>query len=58
MNDLIEFDVIDEHGPQTYRATYDVPANELERVELESIGNSWRPGLDAFKSTRQKFLLY
>ena len=40
MNDLIEFDVIDEHGPQTYRGTYDVPANELERVELESLGGA------------------
>ena len=40
MKDLIEFDVIDEHGPQTYRGTYDVPANELERVELESIGGA------------------
>jgi len=40
MNDLIDFDDIDEHGPQTYRGTYDVPANELERVELESIGGA------------------
>lgn len=40
MNDLIEFDVIDEHGPQTYRGTYDVSANELERVELESLGGA------------------
>lgn len=40
MNDLIDFDVIDEHGPQTYRGTYDVPANELERVELESLGGA------------------
>jgi len=40
MNDLIDFDVIDEHGPQTYRGTYDVSANELERVELESLGGA------------------
>ena len=40
MNDLIDFDVIDEHGPQTYRGTYDVSANELERAELESLGGA------------------
>src|SRR6185436_13334997 len=40
MNDLIDFDVIDENGPQTYRGTFDVSANELERVELESIGGA------------------
>ena len=39
MNDLIEFDVIDEHGPQTYRGTYDVPASELERHEVANFGS-------------------
>jgi uncharacterized protein len=31
----IEFDVIDEHGPQTYRGTYDIAASELNREELK-----------------------
>ena len=39
MNDLIDFDTIDEHGPQTYRGTYDVSASELERVEVANFGN-------------------
>ena len=39
MNDLIEFDVIDEHGPQTYRGKYDVSASELERDELANTGS-------------------
>lgn len=32
--ETIEFDVIDEHGPQTYRGTYEVSADELERHEV------------------------
>ena len=28
-DDIIKFDVIDEHGPQTYRGTYDIAADEL-----------------------------
>ena len=39
MNDLIEFDVIDEHGPQTYRGTYDVSAEEIARVEVAESGS-------------------
>jgi len=39
MNDLIDFDVIDEHGPQTYRGTYDVPADEIARVEVANSGS-------------------
>ncbi len=39
MNDLIDFDVIDEHGPQTYRGTYDVSASELERIEVANFGS-------------------
>ena len=39
MNDLIDFDVIDEHGPQTYRGTYDVSAEEMARVEVANPGN-------------------
>ena len=38
MNDQIDFDEIDEHGPQTYRGTYDVPASELDRIEVASLG--------------------
>lgn len=34
MNDIIDFDVIDEHGPQHYRGTFDVPTAELAREEL------------------------
>jgi uncharacterized protein len=40
MNDLIDFDFIDEHGPQTYRGTYDVPASEIARVEVADGGSS------------------
>ena len=40
MNEFIDFDDIDEHGPRTYSGTYDVPANELQRVELESFGGA------------------
>lgn len=35
MSDVIDFDDIDEHGPRTYRGTFDVPASELDRHELE-----------------------
>ena len=38
MNDIIEFDVIDEHGPQTYRGTYDLSASELNREEVAASG--------------------
>ncbi|HET7437646.1 MAG TPA: DUF177 domain-containing protein [Thermoanaerobaculia bacterium] len=34
MNDIIDFDVIDEHGPQTYRGTYPVSVAEIARVEV------------------------
>ena len=33
--ETIEFDVIDEHGPQTYRGTYEVSAGELNRPEVK-----------------------
>jgi uncharacterized protein len=39
MNDIIDFDDIDEHGPQTYRGTFGVPASELERDEVASLGD-------------------
>ena len=38
MNDLIDFTTIDEHGPQTYRGTYEVSATELERIEVANLG--------------------
>ena len=34
MNDIIEFDVIDEHGPQTYRGSYTVSPDEVDRDEV------------------------
>lgn len=39
MSEIIDFDEIDELGPQTYRGTYDVAISELDRVELAAIGN-------------------
>jgi uncharacterized protein len=38
MNDIIDFDDIDEHGPQTYRGTYDLSAAELDRFEIAEVG--------------------
>lgn len=32
-NDFIQFDVVDEHGPQTYRGTYEIAASEFESAE-------------------------
>jgi uncharacterized protein len=34
MNDVINFDEIDEHGPRTYEGRYDVPVAELDRDEV------------------------
>ena len=39
MKDLIEFDVIDEHGPQTYSGTYDVFTKDLDRHEVITSGS-------------------
>lgn len=39
MREIIDFDVIDENGPQTFRGTYDVAVTELERYELAAIGS-------------------
>lgn len=39
MNDVIDFNQIDEHGPQSYRGAFDVPPSELDRPELESGGS-------------------
>ncbi|HEX2060961.1 MAG TPA: DUF177 domain-containing protein [Thermoanaerobaculia bacterium] len=39
MNDVsIDFDDIDEHGPQSYRATFDVSVADVDRVEVASVG--------------------
>jgi len=34
MSDVISFDDIDEHGPQSYRGTYDVTVADLDRDEV------------------------
>lgn len=39
MNQVIDFDTIDEHGPQTYEGTYEVGVDELDRDELPSVGS-------------------
>lgn len=39
MREIIDFDAIDEHGPQSYRGTYDVAASELDRVEVAEAGS-------------------
>lgn len=38
MNDVIDFKTIDEQGPQTYRASFDVSAEELGREEIAGLG--------------------
>lgn len=39
-SEFIDFKTIDEHGPQSYRGTYDVAVDELDRDELASVGNA------------------
>ena len=34
MSDVINFDEIDEHGPQTYSGRFEIPASELDRDEV------------------------
>lgn len=34
----IDFKTIDEYGPQSYRATYDIPASEVDREEVTNVG--------------------
>lgn len=36
--EIIDFDVIDEHGPQDYAASWHVPASDLERDEVADVG--------------------
>jgi len=38
--ETIDFKTIDESGPQSYQATYEVGVNELERDELASVGTA------------------
>ena len=38
MRDSIVFDEIDKYGPQEYQGSYDVPAAELNRDELATLG--------------------
>ncbi len=40
MRELIDFKAINEAGPQTYRATFEVGVNDLERDELASVGSA------------------
>ena len=39
MSDVINFDEIDEHGPQSYQGRYDVPVAELDRDEVAGNAN-------------------
>ena len=39
MSEVIDFNTIDEHGPQTYHGTFDVAVDELDRDELASVGS-------------------
>lgn len=38
--EVIDFKTIDEHGPQSYQATFDVAVDDLERDELASVGSA------------------
>jgi uncharacterized protein len=38
--EVIDFKAIDEHGPQSYHATYEVAVDELDRDELASVGTA------------------
>lgn len=35
---FIDFDAVDEHGPQSYHATFEIPVAELERDEVVNVG--------------------
>lgn len=39
MSDVINFDEIDKHGPQTYRGTYEIAVGELDRDEIANLGS-------------------
>ena len=38
--EVIDFKTIDEHGPQSYHATFEVPVDELDRDELANVGTA------------------
>jgi uncharacterized protein len=38
MNDVIKFDEIDEHGPQTYQGRFELPATEIDRDQVDGTG--------------------
>ena len=38
--EVIDFKAIDEHGPQSYHATFPVAVDEMERDELASVGTA------------------
>lgn len=40
MKDVIDFNAVDELGPQTYHARYDVSASDLERDEVANVGTA------------------
>lgn len=39
MNDVIDFKTIEEHGPQSYRATFEATAEEIDREEVTGLGS-------------------
>jgi uncharacterized protein len=39
MNTVIDFDTIDEYGPQAYHATFDIPSKDADREEVTNLGN-------------------
>ncbi|HET8775174.1 MAG TPA: DUF177 domain-containing protein [Thermoanaerobaculia bacterium] len=38
--DFINFKTIDDHGPQSYQGTFEVPADEIDRDELAGVGSA------------------
>lgn len=40
MNRLIEFDTIDEHGTQTYDASFDITTSDVDREEVTNVGDA------------------
>ncbi len=39
MKQVIDFDTIDEYGPQTYHGTYEADAEDLDRFEVANVGS-------------------
>lgn len=38
--EIIHFKTIDDHGPQSYQGTFEVPADEIDRDELAGVGSA------------------